>query len=531
MALLIRNSLSMFRPVIAAAAALPRAPRLAAAVGLLVAALLAVLALAPAAKAATVTGGNGTYTIHIDNENGQYTVTTGPSHPLGEGLNVLYGGGSPGTSFDSVKNFTTGHETQLMALPATVVALGSTGFQTTYLWALDQLEIVQTIQVHGTGFNDSFVEVSTIVKNLGVAAAKVGTRYLWDYQINRDDGPTFQANEPTGPVLLNEEAFPAPAFDHYTIEDNDVSPEPPTFDVLGTVRGPAIASPVAPTRLVDASWPASFGTTFDYTPTGENVSVSGGGTNDNAVLYYWGDNAGDAPTIPPGGTFRASASMFLTPPGAGLPGTPPVVRITSGPPLETESNAATFTFVGVKGGVYECSLDGAPFTPCTSPISYASLKPGDHLFQVRETLGGLTGPVASYRWTIDIPKQCILKVARARVFVFTKKSKVRLVIHYTAYKAAQVTVGYKLKGRKGGLNLGSATKKFQTKGVFRLPVKLTAKDVGKVRAAQEFKVRFTIRAAPKSCKQFYTKQLTIPQTISNQTVWFQSDSQFAPPGT
>jgi hypothetical protein len=507
-------------------------PRLrGAAAGLLVAALVLVgLLLAPAARAETVTGGNGTYTIHISNESGQYTVTTGPSHPLGEGLNVLFGDGSPGTSFDSIKSFTTGHETDLPSLPATVVALGTTGFQTTYQWAEDELEIVQTIQVHGTGFNDSFVEVSTIVKNNSGAPAKVGVRYLWDYQINRDDGPTFQADDPTGPVLFNEASFPGPAFDHYTIEDNDVSPEPPTFDVLGTVQGPAIASPVPPTLLVNASWPASDGTTFDYTPTGESVSVSTTGTNDNAVLYYWGDNEGDAPTIAAGGTFRASASMFLTPPGAGLPGTPPVVRITSGPPLETEANTAAFTFVGVKGGVYECSLDGGPFTRCTSPTSYGPLKPGDHLFQVRESLGGLTGPVASYRWTIDIPKQCILKVARARVFVFTKKSKVRLVIRYTTYKRALVTVGYKLKGSKGSLSLGKATKKFQTKGVFKLPVTLKPDKISKVRAAKEFKVHFAIHGTPKLCKQFYTKQLTIPKVVSKQTVWFQSDSLFAPGG-
>ena len=512
-------------------AAPPRAPRRNGAAGLLVAALLLICGLAaPAANAETVTAGNGTYTIHISNETGQYTVTTGPSHPLGDGLNVLFGGGSPGTSVDSIKSYTTGHEATLPSLPATVVLVGTTGFQTSYKMEEDELEIVQTIQVHGAGFNDSFVEVSTIVKNNSGAPVKIGLRYLWDYQINRDDGPTFRADEPTGPVLLNEQAFPAPAFDHYTIEDNDVSPEPPTFDVLGTVRGPPIAAPVPPTLLQNASWPAATGTTFDYAPTGEKVSVSGEGTNDNAVLYYWGDNASDAPEIGAGGSYRASASMFLTPPGAGLPGTPPVVRITSGPPLETQAKTATFTFVGVKGGVYECSLDGGPWTPCTSPRSYGPLKPGDHLFQVRETLGGLTGPVASYRWTIDIPKQCVLKVARARVFVFTKKSKVRLVIHYTAYRKAEVTVSYKLKGSKGTMNLGAATKKFQTKGVFRLPVKLGSEEMGKVRAAKEFKVHFKIRKTPKSCTQFYTKLLTIRKAVSKQTVWFQSDSLFAPGG-
>jgi hypothetical protein len=484
------------------------------------------------ASAEVLTAGNGIYSFDVNSENGQYTATTGPSHPLGAGLNILFGGGSPGTSFDTVRSYTSHEDYELPSVTgSTTVPLGTTGFQTTYLINEngDELEVVQTLKVNGTTFNDSYAEVTTVVTNKGATPTKIGIRYLWDYQINLDDGPTFQADEPNGPVLLREESFSSPSFNHYTMEDNDVSPEPPTFDVLGTVRGPAIASPVPPTLLQNASWPQSVGTPFEYATAGKEVSSASGEGNDNAVLYYWGDNEGDAPSLAPkGGSYRASASMFLTPPGAGLPGTPPVVKITSGPPPETADASATFTFKGVAGGTYECSIDDGKWQPCTSGQTFGPLLPGDHQFQVRETLAGLVGPPATYRWTIDLPKPCVLRVARARVFVYTKHNKARLVIHYTSYRSAKVTVSYTLSGSKGKLSLGSATAKFKKKGVFRLPKQLSAQEMRKVRAAKSFTLSFRIPKTPKSCGRYYKKHLTIKQTISKQTVWFQSDSNFAP---
>lgn len=498
-------------------------------------ALLLLLLLGAAARAETLTAGNGFYNVDVNSENGQYTVTTGPSHPLGEGLNVLFGGGSPGTSFDTVRSYTSHTDYDLRSAPSSTVPLGSTGFQTTYtISGKDNLTVVQTVRVDGVKFEDSHVEVTTIVTNNGGAPVRIGVRYLWDYQINEDDGPTFQQNNPNGPVLLTEQDFPSPSFEYYTIEDNDVSPSPPTFDVLGTVTGPASANPVPPTLLKNVSWPDASGTAFDYTTGTEIVSSHEMGPNDNAVLYYWGDTEADAPVLAPGASYRASASMFLTRAHEGLPHEPPppppapAVQITKGPSHETSQPAAVFDFTGTPGGTFECKLDGGKWKPCKSGEDFGPVQPGDHLFQVREVLGGVTSAPASYRWTVDLPRKCVLRVARARVFVFTKKSKTRLVIHYTSYKPARVTVSYALQGSKGGLSLGSAVAKFKKAGVFRLPVNLSKPEIAKVRAAKSFKVRFKIPKTPSLCGRFYTKRLTIPRKVSGQTVWFQSDSAFAP---
>jgi hypothetical protein len=216
-----------------------------------------------------------------------------------------------------------------------------------------------------------------------------------------------------------------------------------------------------------------------------------------------------------------------TPPPAPAPA-PPTVRIVKGPVHETSDRAAVFTFTGTPGGGFECSLDGGAWKPCVSGHDFGPVAPGDHRFEVRETLGGKTGAPAAYRWTVDLPKACVLRVARARVFVYTKKDKARLVIHYTSYRPARVTVDYGLRGPKGSLKLGSAAATFRKAGVFRLPEPLDARAIAKVRAAKSFVVRFRIPKTPSSCARFYAKRLTIPKRISGQTVWFQSDSRFAP---
>jgi hypothetical protein len=77
--------------------------------------------------------------------------------------------------------------------------------------------------------------------------------------------------------------------------------------------------------------------------------------------------------------------------------------ITSGPSGATSATSATFAFSGARGDTFECSLDGASFTACTSPKTYPGpLADGEHTFQVRErTSTGQLGAAASRTWTVD----------------------------------------------------------------------------------------------------------------------------------
>ncbi len=125
----------------------------------------------------------------------------------------------------------------------------------------------------------------------------------------------------------------------------------------------------------------------------------------------------------------------------------------------------------------------------------------------------------------SLPDFCDLRMARARVFLYTKKPKVRLVVRYRTKKPAEVTTSYSAKVTNGRwLRIGKLKQKFASEGMFRLPKVLQEPGLGKVRSAKEFKVKFSIPGTSKTCSRFYTKHLTLKKTVSGQTIFFQSDS-------
>src|SRR5262249_6277413 len=55
------------------------------------------------------------------------------------------------------------------------------------------------------------------------------------------------------------------------------------------------------------------------------------------------------------------------------------------------------------GLAFQVSLDGSPYAPAASPVSYTNLGEGSHTFSVRATdQAGNTSEPATYPWTIDV---------------------------------------------------------------------------------------------------------------------------------
>jgi hypothetical protein len=86
--------------------------------------------------------------------------------------------------------------------------------------------------------------------------------------------------------------------------------------------------------------------------------------------------------------------------------TAPETTIDSGPSGTVSNGSTTFTFSASEAGsTFQCSLDGAAFSTCSSPQSYSNLPNGDHTFQVRasDQAGNTDASPASQTWKVAIP--------------------------------------------------------------------------------------------------------------------------------
>lgn len=153
---------------------------------------------------------------------------------------------------------------------------------------------------------------------------------------------------------------------------------------------------------------------YDGTLTLTGSMISGGG----AVHIRFGSSSSFAIGTSEWEFVRHTASTVICAPADT---TPPDTTITSdvdgnGDPVanggSTLSTSITFVFAGtddVAVASFECSLDGADFSACTSPKTYTSMIVGSHTFQVRtiDTSGNIDLTPTSLTWTILTPAQAI----------------------------------------------------------------------------------------------------------------------------
>jgi len=84
--------------------------------------------------------------------------------------------------------------------------------------------------------------------------------------------------------------------------------------------------------------------------------------------------------------------------------TAPDTTITSGPSGTTPAKDATLVFTSTEANsTFECSLDGAAFTSCTTPLNLTALAQGAHTFSVRaiDPNGNVDATPATTTWTIN----------------------------------------------------------------------------------------------------------------------------------
>ncbi|MGF9647880.1 Ig-like domain-containing protein [Pseudarthrobacter oxydans] len=110
------------------------------------------------------------------------------------------------------------------------------------------------------------------------------------------------------------------------------------------------------------------------------------------------DAAGNALAADRTWTFTTAA------PAGGGDTTPPNTTITSGPPTTSTSTSASFAFTSSEANsTFQCSLDGAARTACTSPQNYTGLSAGSHTFNVWATdaAGNTDTTPATQTWSVS----------------------------------------------------------------------------------------------------------------------------------
>ena len=83
--------------------------------------------------------------------------------------------------------------------------------------------------------------------------------------------------------------------------------------------------------------------------------------------------------------------------------TPPDTTISAHPPNPNFSTAASFSFICNESScIFECNLDSAGWSGCSSPQNYCGLSGGSHTFEVRaiDAAGNVDSTPASFSWGI-----------------------------------------------------------------------------------------------------------------------------------
>lgn len=173
-----------------------------------------------------------------------------------------------------------------------------------------------------------------------------------------------------------------------------VDTTPPSAPTLSNVPASPTGSTSASIGFTSTDAGATFQCSFDGAPASACTSpVALGPLADGAHTF----------------TVTATDAVGNT----GLPSTatwtvdtspPPAPTVTTGP--ATPTNATTATFVVHSSdptATLACSLDGATFAPCTSPVTYSSLTEGAHTFDVKavDELGN-SASATQYTWQVDL---------------------------------------------------------------------------------------------------------------------------------
>ena len=225
-------------------------------------------------------------------------------------------------------------------------------------------------------------------------------------------GSTFACRIDTGPFAAckSPKAYAKLADGNHTFEvsatdPNDITdPTPASYSwTIDTVRPettlmsspPAFSNNINPSFAFVSSEPgSSFQCRVDkgaYAVCTSPHPISGLAAGKHTFLVAAIDPSGNTDT-------KAAAYKWT------IDTTAPQTTIKTRTKALTASTSARFAFSArERGSTFACSLDGAGFTPCTSPQRFDNLPAGNHVFEVMATdrAGNTDQTPANFSWTIQ----------------------------------------------------------------------------------------------------------------------------------
>jgi fibronectin type 3 domain-containing protein len=173
------------------------------------------------------------------------------------------------------------------------------------------------------------------------------------------------------------------------------------FGTLGVASGDAAdhgPNPDGVSGLMDVQFQASAAGQDQWTPIGDATSAPWSLVWDTTSVP---DGSYDVRVVLTDRALNQTTSAVVS--GIVLDNTIPQTGITSGPSGPTNQTSASIGFTTDTGTSFQCSLNGAGFSPCSSPQQYTSLPDGAYTFAVRalNAAGELDPSPATVSWTVD----------------------------------------------------------------------------------------------------------------------------------
>jgi hypothetical protein len=246
---------------------------------------------------------NDDLVLYVNNRSADIRTFTLQTELDGENADLLFGTGFPGTSYLTVqvdgRNYTSADifgpsESMDPHVTQRPTAVDENTIVTE--WTLpEDIVVTQTITLDG-----QVARFDVQVENTDDTAHDVKTRFLFDYQVDEQDGSPIWLE---GQVVTNEVTFDDPAFDSW--KTYDTVPEPNLVGQANTVT--------QPTRVQFVDWGFAFMFPYDYTtdPDREFYNVSQESGDSAGLLYY------DLGTLDAGASTTVSTEYGVGEPGEG----------------------------------------------------------------------------------------------------------------------------------------------------------------------------------------------------------------------